>query len=1224
MRVEVVQPASSFLSLTSGDAIVDIGATQDLIGKIAFEAMTHQLSMAGLQPIMVDVPVAVPLGIGGAAKVKGVALVPVSPGGVPGVLEFTILDNDVPPLLSVGFLEFLGAEISLVTNLIRFTEIDVELQVNRLSTGHRTISLIQWKPQQGPFPVPDELRSKFGLKKGAFDLDCNAPSEYMKGCSGLTRSSSTLWLSSNNDREIASNQTSEISKTDEPNDLAGTAVSRVSSRELSHQYHSSSVSSSTRSSSVESSTTHVHQGEQLQPSDCAIDPVNYGSEQSAKCLMGTSNSRTVPKFDQSLPQRHGLHQSDDDGKVAGTAIQGLPDSGDFSSHVSPAGSCRGKEGIQQDQVCGGYECSSGCMPASHLSEDEAWKPIRQLDTLWGMRQSTLLHSQVRSDQEQGQAETEAVPLSSTDHHSGGPRGAGDVGSDGAIVYYEDKPAGATIVQGRIEQRPSPHRGDEDVVNLPAEHDVGHGAAECALVPDDGELGHISRGDGQQPVADAADVVQRELSGRKSNLGTTSTTGPSHRRKNGRRCSITLERDGAGQSQCTRSDRPMRWPAKLVTAAAAWSALVPASQTTAPVKAFLADQGWADDVWLIQEDAIPQVLCGEVCRQGRAPSISEVYHEARAPSISAVCHEARASGNHEECPEVRAPGTPEVCPQVQAFAGEQLPEPWARESNLLRRGHPDGIGVPDGTIKTSAVFINLVELQTALEALPRSRIVCVRLEDAEGQRMVNQPFGSSLELDDFTQPVRCTLWVLTGKLHWLAGWADDLNSIIQLDENLSEDQPCWALKSTALTDLLQEEEGREMPTKGHLTDLKRCGKSLTALVREQKKKENQDHVDFVELFSPPRTGLVAQKLGLRTSSQVFDLEAGWDVRKSDHRRIFRNFQKERRPRFLTASPECKAYSQLMNINWERMDPQKKAEIQRDGALMWNFSLEAAETQDDMGDFFALEHPAGAESWKLERTQRLLRRPTVALIEFDMCALGLTVVPSGILSRKRTKIATNHAGLAWFLSQCQCQGDHEHVPLENNLAGKARIYPAALCQLLAESARDAVLQLPAPSFLELPVQGLSLVTGYPEDEEEEEHTHQGSSPADEVEADPLEKDEAQPKVTSSQKRMVMKVHVNTGHPPLEQFLRMMRAGGAHNHVLKYIKEEFQCEQCTVKNRPDNRRRAHCPRSFAFNRVVSIDVLYIKFQQQSIPILHRKQLPGRSASSCSRRTFRSSSSC
>ena len=143
-----------------------------------------------------------------------------------------------------------------------------------------------------------------------------------------------------------------------------------------------------------------------------------------------------------------------------------------------------------------------------------------------------------------------------------------------------------------------------------------------------------------------------------------------------------------------------------------------------------------------------------------------------------------------------------------------------------------------------------------------------------------------------------------------------------------------------------------------------------LVQKERAKENR--VDFVELFSPPRVCLKARDRGLSVDDKVFDLEAGWDVRKVDHRKEFRAFQQSRRPRFLMASPECKAYSQLMNINWEKMDPQKKAAIQSEGALMWNFSLEAAETQIEAGDFFALEHPAGAESWNLESTRAFLRR------------------------------------------------------------------------------------------------------------------------------------------------------------------------------------------------------------------------------------------------------------
>lgn len=514
--------------------------------------------------------------------------------------------------------------------------------------------------------------------------------------------------------------------------------------------------------------------------------------------------------------------------------------------------------------------------------------------------------------------------------------------------------------------------------------------------------------------------------------------------------------------------------------------------------------------------------------------------------------------------------------------------------MVGRSLVGGSWVPEDTIKSSVVF------QKALEVLPSHRVAWFKLEDVNNnQCLESRPFNQWMEdwnPAEVDGPMRCTLWILSPKMHWLASWADNLQHIVKLDPSLGSTNKVWAFQSTFLTELLGEEEGREIPLKGHASELRRCGASLTALARNAQKKENR--VDFAELFSPPRVGPKAKERGLTVASKTFDLEAGWDVRKVDHRKEFRSFQQQQRPRFLVLSPECKAYSQLMNINWERMDPRKKEAIQSEGALMWNFSLEAAENQADAGDFFALEHPAGAESWKLERTQALLQRPDVAIIEFDLCTFGLSVVPSGQLSRKRTRIATNHPRLALELSLHQCQGDHEHVPLENNLAGKARIYPPALCDLLAQCAKEASLQVSTPSFLEFPLQPWSFAEGLPEDEEEEEPPHQTSG--GHVEEDPLEKDVAQPKVTESQKRMVMKVHVNTGHPPLEQFLRMMRAGGAHSHVLSYIKNEFRCEQCMV-NKPDNRRRAHCPRSFAFNRVVSIDVFYIKFQQKSIPILN-----------------------
>ena len=112
----------SFLTLSSGDAILDIGATQDLVGETALLSMAHHLRSLDLQFIEVDTHVLTPAGIGGAAQVTRVVLVPISLGGFPGVLEFTVLEGGIPPLLSVGFLEFLEAVIDLPHDRVSLPE----------------------------------------------------------------------------------------------------------------------------------------------------------------------------------------------------------------------------------------------------------------------------------------------------------------------------------------------------------------------------------------------------------------------------------------------------------------------------------------------------------------------------------------------------------------------------------------------------------------------------------------------------------------------------------------------------------------------------------------------------------------------------------------------------------------------------------------------------------------------------------------------------------------------------------------------------------------------------------------------------------------------------------------------------------------------------------------------------------------------------------------------
>ena len=56
-----------------------------------------------------------------------------------------------------------------------------------------------------------------------------------------------------------------------------------------------------------------------------------------------------------------------------------------------------------------------------------------------------------------------------------------------------------------------------------------------------------------------------------------------------------------------------------------------------------------------------------------------------------------------------------------------------------------------------------------------------------------------------------------------------------------------------------------------------------------------------------------------------------------------------------------------------------------------------------------------------------------------------------------------------------------------------------------------------------------------------------------------------------------------------------------MLKYVRDEFRCETCSIKRGPDPRRRATCPRTFSFNKVLSIDVFFVSFKGSSEPILN-----------------------
>ena len=96
-------------------------------------------------------------------------------------------------------------------------------------------------------------------------------------------------------------------------------------------------------------------------------------------------------------------------------------------------------------------------------------------------------------------------------------------------------------------------------------------------------------------------------------------------------------------------------------------------------------------------------------------------------------------------------------------------------------------------------------------------------------------------------------------------------------------------------------------------------------------------------------------------------------------------------------------------------------------------------------------------------------------------------------------------------------------------------------------------------------------------------------------------AEPSVSEAQVALIKKLHNNCGHPPVDRFLRTLKAAGALPRVLKYVRDRFHfhCQDCESRRGPIPRRKAQCPRLFRPNRVVSVDIFYVRFQQASIPV-------------------------
>ena len=138
----------------SSEGIVDTAAEGGLIGISALHRLQNDLAQYNLQGKWVPKK-STAKGVGGNAKVHGVILLPISIAKISGILETTVVDGEVPLLLPVGLLKFLGAVIDVGQSNMYLKKYECHVALNELPSGHLTVAVTDFDTNRG-FEVPHE------------------------------------------------------------------------------------------------------------------------------------------------------------------------------------------------------------------------------------------------------------------------------------------------------------------------------------------------------------------------------------------------------------------------------------------------------------------------------------------------------------------------------------------------------------------------------------------------------------------------------------------------------------------------------------------------------------------------------------------------------------------------------------------------------------------------------------------------------------------------------------------------------------------------------------------------------------------------------------------------------------------------------------------------------------------------------------------------------------
>ena len=397
--------------------------------------------------------------------------------------------------------------------------------------------------------------------------------------------------------------------------------------------------------------------------------------------------------------------------------------------------------------------------------------------------------------------------------------------------------------------------------------------------------------------------------------------------------------------------------------------------------------------------------------------------------------------------------------------------------------------------------------------------------------------------------------------------------------------------------------------------------------------------IVEIYSPPRVVAAAAARGLQASLSI-DLTNGYDLSKPEVRKSVRDDVAQRKPRLVVTSPPCTKFSPLQNIRAypERLEAELEPAIEH-----VDFSMTLLQDQLQRGDHGLHEHPDTATSWGLPKVKEYLANDEVLLVKAHLCRFGLKI--QNKLSRKSTLFATTCDAIAVQLQKlCQCEAPHQR--LEQGLPQLAQLYPPELVKAIVDGLiqdwideqQGKPKRMPDLGDLEQWVDELGpsqlqqwrefhgcavLVMKQPMSIPQQGPGHRTlrwtwvRNPLDNKWMQFEGGRTGKPKkfevayvhvvvlfhhpeiqltyantnhITPGEKNMVMRAHINLGHPSLKEFVRLLKAAGTRPDIIEYVLKEFQCEGCLKERRQPTRLPAATPRTYDFNIVIGIDLLFV----------------------------------